>query len=578
MSSTKIANRMMILILLICSYATSIRITGKTQQTQALSYANICMSGLTEAMPPGFCWKKGADAGVIPTGCPKGFFRSLALCFEYCAPGYTHILGICYLDCESGYVNHGLTCFKNIISWYFKKSYIPRSLTNFSDEVPCPGNMYRMGALCYRDCTLIGMDNCGIGACIAPGEDCNMKVLEMAGKVIEGIATGVGTVVSFGASTAAKTGAKTAIKTALKSMSKEALRAAAKGMKNALKGKFKEFTLEKARKKVLNTVKDTIKDNAKTVALMTVCSKVWESVSNREFSAPSVEDLGGKVLDTIDILGVQGMVKSCQDTKSDGGLSCAKSVVEGLSGFDPTGILTIAAAFMHPVCDVPVSKPANVVVADLEADTTFEARQLMDASAALIFVTEGVPSNCLWAFDQINFKGNRLVICEKRTNILDDKFNDKIASFAAGKDVQGYFFEHKGLEGSFVRFGKGTIVDDVKKFTFGTVNLDKMISSIWLGPEDLVSTHLKSQQTISEFFTTERNTYRFWENVSKFSADSFSLYLTPGKIAACLFQNNKNDRQTVVYRSSQNVPSDTWPKLFAINCRIYDESVLNKTN
>ena len=47
------------------------------------------------------------------------------------------------------------------------------------------------------------------------------------------------------------------------------------------------------------------------------------------------------------------MVKSCGDVSADGGLGCAKSVVEGLSAFDPTGIMTIAAAFMHPSCDVP---------------------------------------------------------------------------------------------------------------------------------------------------------------------------------------------------------------------------------
>ena len=47
------------------------------------------------------------------------------------------------------------------------------------------------------------------------------------------------------------------------------------------------------------------------------------------------------------------MVKSCGDVSADGGLGCAKSVVEGLSTFDPTGIMTIAAAFMHPSCDVP---------------------------------------------------------------------------------------------------------------------------------------------------------------------------------------------------------------------------------
>jgi hypothetical protein len=29
------------------------------------------------------------------------------------------------------------------------------------------------------------------------------------------------------------------------------------------------------------------------------------------------------------------------------------------SNFDPTGVLTIAAAFMHPTCDVPRKRPES---------------------------------------------------------------------------------------------------------------------------------------------------------------------------------------------------------------------------
>lgn len=568
MSTTKIANGMMILILLLCSYATSIRIATKSQGTEALSYANQCMSALTEAMPPGFCWKKGADAGVIPTGCPKGYFRSLALCYQNCSPGYTHILGICYKDCERGYDNHGLSCYRNLFSWYFKHSYIPRSITNFSDEVPCPGDMYRGGALCYRDCKIIGMENCGIGACIAPGSDCTAKVLEMTGKVLEGIATGVGTVLSFGASTAAKTGAKTAIKTALKKMSKDVLKAAANGMKNALKGKFKDITLKNARKKLLETVKDKLKDKAKEVALMTVCKQVWDSVANKEFSAPSVDDLGGKVLDTLDILGVQGMAKSCSDTKSDGGLGCAKSVVEGLSAFDPSGILTIASAFMHPECDVPVSKPVDVVYADFEADTTLQARKMQESSSSLKTVTQGVPPNCVWAYDQINFQGNKLEIC-KTLDFVGVRFNDKIASFAVGTNVEGYFFEHARFEGVFLKFTKGTIIDNVKNFTFGTVNLDKLISSVWLGGDNIVSTYAKNTNIVNQFFTASNQmNVVFRKQNSKDSVNVVSLFLNNGKKALCSFVSGTSDRKQVTYESSTAIPSSTWPKNNIEYCKL----------
>lgn len=116
-----------------------------------------CLTALMDAIPPEFCWKKGADLGIIPTGCPNGYFRSLALCYEYCKPGYRHVLGVCWADCESGFSDIGLACFKHIFNWYFKNTYIPHSLTNFASEVPCPYGMYKFGALCYRDCNNIGL-------------------------------------------------------------------------------------------------------------------------------------------------------------------------------------------------------------------------------------------------------------------------------------------------------------------------------------------------------------------------------------------------------------------------------------
>jgi hypothetical protein len=567
MSTMKLLNSMMIVFLILCSYATSIRIATKTNGMEALSYANQCMSGLTEAMPPGFCWKKGADAGVIPTGCPAGYFRSLALCYQNCSPGYTHILGICYKDCSSGYTNHGLSCFRNLFSWYFKHSYIPRSITNFSDEVPCPGNMYRAGALCYRDCRLIGMDNCGIGACIAPGADCTTKILSMVGQVFEGVATGVGTVLSFGASTAAKTGAKTAIKTAVKKISKDALKAAARGMKNALKGKFKDITLKNARKKVFDAVKGKIKDKAQEVALMTVCQKVWESVANKEFSAPSAEDLGGKVLDTIDIFGVQNMAKSCSNV-SDGGLSCAKSVVEGLAGFDPSGILTIAAAFMHPTCDVPVHKPADEPIASYEADTSAQARKVQETAAPLKNPSDSVPANCIWAYDSTNFKGNKLEIC-KTLDFVGNRFNDKIASFVVGKDVQGYFFEHARFEGTYLKFSKGTIVDDVKKFTFGDVNLDKLISSVWVGGEDIVSIYGKDKSITNHFFTSANGMkVSFTRKSTQDAVNVLSLYLVNGKKAVCSFVKGSSDRKEVTFDKSTAFASSSWPKSKIEFCKL----------
>lgn len=78
------------------------------------------------AMPPMWYWKKGGDFGLVPTACPSGYFRSLALCYKNCDKGYKFMAGLCYSICPSGYAAHGLSCFKTIIDFHFKKSYVPK--------------------------------------------------------------------------------------------------------------------------------------------------------------------------------------------------------------------------------------------------------------------------------------------------------------------------------------------------------------------------------------------------------------------------------------------------------------------
>jgi hypothetical protein len=76
---------------------------------QVASLAKKCLTTFMDEIPPEFCYKKRADFGVIPTGCPQGYFRFLALCYKYCEKGYDFLLGVCWNGCESGYTNHGMT-------------------------------------------------------------------------------------------------------------------------------------------------------------------------------------------------------------------------------------------------------------------------------------------------------------------------------------------------------------------------------------------------------------------------------------------------------------------------------------
>ena len=132
-------------------------------KAKAATYTSACLKGVMASIPPSFCYKKNGDAGKIPTGCPSGWFRSVALCYKNCKEGYKHVLGVCWQKkCPKGYKDHGLTCFK--FNWLksktkVKDSYVPSSMNNFDSRIPCPDEHYKSGALCYRNCNKAGLVN-----------------------------------------------------------------------------------------------------------------------------------------------------------------------------------------------------------------------------------------------------------------------------------------------------------------------------------------------------------------------------------------------------------------------------------
>jgi len=55
-------------------------------------------------------------------------------------------------------------------------------------------------------------------------------------------------------------------------------------------------------------------------------------------------------VNAVDIFGISDIVNDCDGSGSNWEVECASSVVDTLSTFDPTGLLTIAGAFLHPTC------------------------------------------------------------------------------------------------------------------------------------------------------------------------------------------------------------------------------------
>jgi hypothetical protein len=481
--------------------------------------AKKCLGTLMEAIPADFCWKKGADFGVIPTGCPSGYFRSLALCYENCAANYRFVLGVCWQDCPSGYADHGLSCFKSLFSWYFKHSYIPSSLTNFSDKIPCPPGMYRSGALCYRDCNNIGLQNCGIGACATDGLTCGTKIAGMVFGVFEGIATAVSTVATLGGATAVKAG----IKTGFKALGKSALNGVKNRMKKFFTTDLKSTIYNKAKEIILKAkAKEFSKEVASGIAPAIFCQGVWDE-SLIKISQDNVEVSENSLLKAVDVFDISGTVKKCSNVGADGGLSCATSVVNTISNFDPTGILTIAGAFMHPSCEVTTK---DYRLSDAES-------QMLAAQSTTNSLTDcaKIDQNCVHLWSECNFKGQYFKACGDQDLSL---FNDITKSAYVGYENDVTFFQHMSYNGRFLSFGPGTTIKCFEDYA-DQVDLTNIISSV----------KFNSSHCYLINFRIGMNTYAEGSN-------NFLCYLENPKESIVIREDSAVDNKLIVIKTSIN--------------------------
>jgi hypothetical protein len=462
-----------------------------------------CMKGVMNTMPPAFCWKKGADFGKIPTGCPEGYFRSLALCYKNCKPGYHFVLGVCWEICPSGYKNLPLRCWKKLFHWYFKSSYIPHILTNFSEKVPCGSGRYRVGALCYRDCANIGLENCGIGACSSGSESCAAAIWEMVESVIDSLISSVMLIASFGTSAGFAT-AKNTIKQGVKKIGKDGLKKALKSAVTSLTGKFKDITFDKAFRYLKDYSSDIFVDGISESFVKNFCQQVWNELGNKGQGKLGSDINLDTVVDTVDILNISGSIEACSNT-SDGGLNCAKNVLSSLSLFDPTGVLSVASAFIQPKCDVP--------------DHPYEFEK--EVEEATESVSKVQDPKCVRIFSECNFKGKVRDICSDVKNLGD--FNDKVSSMITGAEVDVIVFEHENAQGRSLQISKAQSVKCFRdpEYYIDGVFFNDFITSMYLNKQNCFFTSTGEQPKEEEanpkeinnlFYCGEGNTL-VWGNV-----------------------------------------------------------------
>jgi len=360
-------------------------------RSAALCYQN-CNAGYTFVL--GVCWKN-CDSGFTDTGstclqnCNSGYTDTGLTCLQNCSSGYRDMGLTCLSSCESGYTDTGLTCLQNCSDGYkdmgltcfhwdwfhsrsywkssyskstygkssygkksiWKSSYIPSSYTNFDSRVQCNTGGYKPlgSALCYRDCANLGMSNCGIGACALDNTACAAGIVIMLVNIGMGFAEFVSFVVSLGLDTPAAESTNQA-KAGVSNTANNASKDVQLGLQNVQKMAANSVARASFLSRVEAIAVEKLGSYVQTQTINLVCGSVGNMILNNVQGAKAIAFNPA----ALDPTGIASAVQNCQGPLATGNdqLVCAKSIMNAVSTIDPTGIVSIAAALVEPICDV----------------------------------------------------------------------------------------------------------------------------------------------------------------------------------------------------------------------------------
>jgi hypothetical protein len=271
-----------------------------------------------------------------------------------------------------------------------------------------------------------------------------------------GLVEFAGFIVSFGATSAVTVGAKAAAEKVTTSLGKEAIEASYKSAIKQLTGAAKETLKAKAWKKVKESITDTALSNITQAS----CNLIYDTMATTiGVDKGETNDIMTNVVNTavsaVDVINYTGIKDGCTGS-SVVAADCASAIMTGLSTFDPTGLLSIAAAFTKPICDLQV--PAVATDADSERLKT-------------------VTKACIKVYTDCEFLGDSYEICSD-TSYVGEKLNDKVSSIVVGADAYPVFFADQNYVGRFFTMGQATQLNCLTNFTVDNLSVNDMISSV----------------------------------------------------------------------------------------------------
>jgi len=327
-----------------------------------------CLGTLMDIIPPDFCWKKNSGF-ELPSECPAPYSKTPnGDCIEACRAGFkpSDDYKVCYKDCASFMYDAGDNecAMTGIYGRWPKEVYKPKSTFWFASK-ECKAGKIKIAGTCYNDCKTVGMVNCGPLGCADSDSGCKSAIAGMSLDVLTGILKGVITFSTLGIGTAVVSGLA-ALRLGGKLISDTKLGDAFKRTYNSIKEKLgnsayvKTITdkaLAAASKLGVLYLTDAVQKGLEGVTAQGICKPIFEYVLGKPRSEFSSTEVVVKALDVFDVNDVRdgcGPVPAGQTLdakqKEERKTKCTKSILSTLSNVDPTGVLTVAAAFVQPTC------------------------------------------------------------------------------------------------------------------------------------------------------------------------------------------------------------------------------------
>ena len=212
---------------------------------------------------------------------------------------------------------------------------------------------------------------------------------------------------------------------------------------------------------------------------------------------------------------VSSIVNNCSQKKK---VECVQSCLDTAKNFDPTGLLTIARAFVQPSCSVP---------ADLQAS----------------FDMNNVKEGCMELFTEVNFKGQKIELCNDFENLVG--IIDDIKSIKISETTSFMFYRDESLSGKHLFFAKASLIKD----------LDSYLSEEYF--KNNMNYVLKVKDECANVFFTDKNgidmRYELCEDtqieLDLEDATDFEVEMYNDRVSVELFENNDFTGKTVTVDS-----------------------------